>query len=128
MNHTVIVGLGSNIDPQKNIPAARRLLAQEFHVLKESAFVRTKPIGYSDQEDFVNGSVYLETSLKQDALKTKLKQLEKLLGREVSAIKFGPRTIDMDIVVFNGKVVNKDFYERDFLKKAVLELLPDLEY
>jgi len=128
MKNTAIIGLGSNIDPQKNIPAARRLLAHEFHVLKESAFVRTKPIGYSDQDDFINGSVHLETPLKLQELKEKLKQLEKRLGREVSPIKYGPRSIDMDIIVFNGKVVDDDFYEREFLRNAVLELLPEFEY
>ena len=128
MKNTAVIGLGSNIDPQKNIPAARRLLAQEFLVLKESAFIRTKPVGFSEQEDFINGSVYVETPLKRPELKEKLKDLEKRLGREVSPIKYGPRSIDMDIIVFNSKVVDKDFYEREFLQKAVLELIPDLEY
>jgi len=126
--NTAVVGLGSNIDPEKNIEQARRVLAKEFGVLKESAFIRTKPIGYSEQDDFINGSVFLKTPLTHPELKQKLKELEKNLGREVSAIKFGPRTIDMDIIVFNGKVVDKDFYERDFLKNAALELIPELEY
>ena len=128
MTNTAIIGLGSNIDPQKNIPAARKLLAREFRVLKESAFIRTKPIGYSEQDDFINGSVYLETSLERAELKQKLKEFEGKLGREVSTIKYGPRSIDLDIIVYNGKVVDKDFYERDFLKRAALELIPELEY
>src|SRR5262245_20398342 len=99
MTNTAIIGLGSNIDPQKNILAARKLLAQEFRILKESSFIRTKPIGYTEQDDFINGSVYLETSLDRPALKQKLKDLEGKLGREVSSIKFGPRTIDLDIIV-----------------------------
>ena len=54
--------------------------------------------------------------------------MEKDLGRVASAERFGPRTIDLDIVVWNGKVVDKDFYSRDYLKESVLELLPDLQY
>jgi 2-amino-4-hydroxy-6-hydroxymethyldihydropteridine diphosphokinase len=126
--NTAIIGLGSNIDPERNIASARKILAEEFHVLKESTFIRTKPIGYQEQDDFINGSVYLETGLPQEELKHKLKDLEKQLGREASKIKFGPRTIDLDIVIYNGKVVDRDFYEREFLKKAALELIPQLKY
>ena len=72
--------------------------------------------------------MYVETPLKHQELKQKLKDLEKRLGREVSPIKYGPRSIDMDIIVYNGKIVDKDFYDREFLQKAVLELIPGLEY
>lgn len=127
MNRAVI-GLGSNIDPTQNIKKARALLKEHFHVLRESSFVQTKPFGYTQQADFINGCVYIETDLDEIKIKVKLKSLEKELGREVSPIKYGPRSIDMDIVVFNQRVVDRDFYQRDFLKRAVLELLPQLKY
>jgi len=123
-----IIGLGSNIDPNRNIKKARSLLKESFHMLGESRFIQTKPIGYTDQDDFINGSIYIETDLDEGSLKEKLKSLEKKLGRKVSRIKFGPRSIDMDIVIFNEKIVDDDFYNRDFLKIAVLELLPELSY
>ncbi|HLF18468.1 MAG TPA: 2-amino-4-hydroxy-6-hydroxymethyldihydropteridine diphosphokinase [Candidatus Omnitrophota bacterium] len=126
--NTAVIGIGSNISPQKNVKKAKNLLAQTFHVLKESAFIQTKPVGYTDQGDFINGSVYIETALPIEKLSQKMKKLEKQLGRSASPIKYGPRTIDLDIVVFNGEVVDHDFYERDFLKNAVLELIPDLRY
>jgi 2-amino-4-hydroxy-6-hydroxymethyldihydropteridine diphosphokinase len=127
MNKAVI-GLGSNIDARANIARARKLLKQRFSVIGESAFVRTKPVGYLKQDDFINGSVYIETAQSRPLLKRQLKTMEKELGRRASRIKSGPRTIDMDIVVFNGRIVDKDFYKREFLKNAVLELLPGLEF
>ena len=124
----VVVALGSNIDPQKNIEEACQSLKRNFTFLKQSKFIQTAPIGYTDQDDFINGSVLLQTNLSQEEFKAALKAMEKELGREKSTIPYGPRTIDLDIVVFNGKIVDQDFYERGFVKDAVLELLPDLEY
>ncbi len=122
-----IIGLGSNIDPQRNIQKAKKLLAKKFYILAESRFVRTKPVGFKDQPDFLNGAVYLETELKQGSLRQALKNLEVQLGRRVSLQKFGPRTIDLDLIVWNDRVVHNDFYERNFLRKAVFEVFPELE-
>ena len=127
-SHKAVISLGSNINPEENINNACDLLKKHVKVLDKSTFVKTKPIGYKDQDDFLNGAVYVETQLSEHDLKETLKTLEKELGREVSSIKFGPRTIDLDIVVFNEKVVDDDFYSRDFLKTSVLELLPNLNY
>lgn len=127
MNKAVI-GLGSNIDPHNNITLARKLLGAHFAIISESRFIETEPIGFTDQDNFINGSIYIETSLTQNRLKQTLKAIEDEMGRVRSEIKFGPRSIDLDIVVFNGKVIDQDFYERDFLKNSVLEILPELEY
>jgi len=123
-----IIGLGSNIDPKKNISQARQLIADHYKMLKESSFVQTKPVGYVDQDDFINGSIYIETQLNYDQLKANLKIFENQLGRTGSPIKNGPRTIDLDIIIWNEKVKDKDFYERDFLRESVLELIPHLSY
>ena len=124
----VIIGLGSNISPQENIDKARKTLANKFDVIAESTFIETEPVGYTDQDNFINGSVYISTSLDQESLKKTLLQIEDELGRVRSEIKFGPRSIDLDIVVFNNEITDDDFYTRDFVKNAVLELIPDLNY
>ncbi len=126
--NTAIIGLGSNIEPQKNIKHARNFLAQEFKVLDESHFVTTKPIGTTTQPDFLNGAVLIETNLMQDIMRNRLKEIEKILGRTSSPDRYGPRVIDLDILVWNDEVINPDFYERDFVKDEVLELLPELKY
>ena len=124
----VIIAVGSNIEPDKNIAKAREMLAKDFEVVAETAFVPTNPVGYTQQPDFINGAVLLRTDLKLEPLRRHLKKIEDVLGRRRSVLTSGPRTVDLDIVVWNGKLLDPDFYERDYLKKAVLELVPDLNY
>ncbi len=127
MPHEVVIGLGSNIDPEANLEQAVQELKSRFKVSKRSQWTRTKPIGIQDQPDFYNGALLLETELEQQSLKKELKRIEDLLGRDRSLPKFGPRTIDLDILIWNKKVVDEDYYERDFLRKGVEEIIPDLE-
>ena len=127
MPHEVVIGLGSNIDPEANLEQAVQELESRFKVSKRSQWVRTKPIGIQDQPDFYNGALLMETELEQQSLKKELKRIEDILGRDRSLPKFGPRTIDLDILIWNKKVVDKDYYERDFLRKGVEEIIPDLE-
>ena len=127
MPHEVVIGLGSNIDPEANLEQAVLQLKSRFKVSKRSQWTRTKPIGIQDQPDFYNGALLMETELEQQSLKKELKQIEDILGRDRSLPKFGPRTIDLDILIWNKKVVDEDYYERDFLRKGVEEIIPDLE-
>ncbi len=127
MPHEVVIGLGSNIDPEANLEQAVLELKSRFKVSKLSQWTRTKPIGIQDQPDFYNGALLMETELEQQSLKKELKRIEDILGRDRSLPKFGPRTIDLDILIWNKKVVDEDYYERDFLRKGVEEIIPDLK-
>ena len=127
MPHEVVIGLGSNIDPEANLEQAVQELKSRFKVSKRSQWTRTKPIGIQDQPDFYNGALLMETELEQQSLRKELKRIEDILGRDRSLPKFGPRTIDLDILIWNKKVVDEDYYERDFLRKGVEEVIPDLE-
>ena len=127
MPHEVVIGLGSNIDPEANLEQAVLELKSRFKVSKRSKWTRTKPIGIQDQPDFYNGALLMETELEQQSLKKELKRIEDILGRDRSLPKFGPRTIDLDILIWNKKVVDEDYYERDFLRKGVEEIIPDLK-
>ena len=127
--NTAILGLGSNVDPQKNIQLARKCLCEEFNILNESKFVSTLPIGVIDQPDFINGAVLVQTELGYEEFCAQLKTIERQMGRPIDSGKnYGPRIIDIDVLVWNGKVMNQDFYERDFVKNFVLELSPALKY
>ncbi|MCD6115578.1 2-amino-4-hydroxy-6-hydroxymethyldihydropteridine diphosphokinase, partial [bacterium] len=64
--------------------------------------------------------------MTMDAFARFLKDVEKSLKRERTENKFGPRTIDLDIVVWNNAVIDDDVYTRGFLKKAVKFLIPDI--
>ena len=107
MNRTVI-GLGSNIEPEKNIQNARTTLAQEHCVLAESRFIVTKPVGEITQPDFINGTVLIETDLTIEQLKPILKKTEIRLGRKEKHLRCGPREIDLDIVTWNQKIIDHD--------------------
>ncbi len=126
MNQAVIA-IGSNIDPEKNIGMAIDSIKVNLELLAESVFVTTKPIGNINPPDFMNGALLISTHMKRPELKRWLKGVEKKLGRIKSGDKNGPRTIDLDIAVWNGKIVDNDVHERDYLKNAVFELLPDLK-
>ena len=128
MTNKAVIGLGSNIDPKANIVKAQEALKSYFFILRKSKFVRTKPIGRSEQDDFINGAMLVETHLDLYELRAFLKHLEVKLGRQENKDPFAARVIDLDIVVYNGKIMDPDFYERDFLKKSTLELIPDLKY
>lgn len=126
MNRAVI-GVGSNIEPDANIAAARRRIARAHKLLAESQFVETEPIGYDDQPNFINGVILVETDMDRETLKGWLGGVETDLGRVRSENRCGPRTIDLDIVVWNGSVVDEDVYVRPFLREAVLQVWPELD-
>lgn len=127
MNQAAIA-FGSNIDPSENIQKTKKYILDCAVILGESRVTQTKPIGVKDQPDFLNGSWLITTDLSQEALNQRLKKIENVLGRDRSAEKFGPRTIDLDIIVWNNAIVDPDVYTRDFLKAEISELLPDLKF
>ncbi len=120
--NTCIIGIGSNINAPSNIKKMLGILGQKATIIQVSSFVKTSPIGIKSQPDFTNGAVKVETELPKKDLIEYLKQIEDILGRDRSAPKFGPRTMDLDIVIWNGKIVDKDYYTRDFLQRSVDEL------
>lgn len=122
----VVVGIGSNIDPAQNITKVKQKLGSKHRVIATSSFIETKPVGYLDQANFINGAILIDTEMEYKELRNWLREIEKALGRIRGENKFGPRTIDLDIVVWNGKVVDEDVYERGFLRNSILEVCPDL--
>lgn len=77
------------------------------------------------QPDFINTGCLLHTQLEQDELLKQLKQIEECLGRKPFNSD-EPRTIDLDLAVWEGTIVDADVYSRDFLQAIVIELLPEL--
>jgi 2-amino-4-hydroxy-6-hydroxymethyldihydropteridine diphosphokinase len=103
----VYVALGSNIKPEQNIKEAVRLLASRCKLLAVSRVYQTKPVGKTDQPDFLNAAALIETGLGAADLKAQvLRDIEQTLGRVRSADKNAPRTIDLDITLFNDEVLN----------------------
>jgi 2-amino-4-hydroxy-6-hydroxymethyldihydropteridine diphosphokinase len=124
----IVVALGSNIEPEKNIPEALQSIADNFFFIKKSQFIYTEPRGYKNQPDFLNGAVLIKSKCNKAGVIRILKEIERKLGRQKRALKNGPRKIDLDLIVFNRKVVDEDVFDRDFLQRSILELLPQFDF
>ncbi|MBW7996970.1 MAG: 2-amino-4-hydroxy-6-hydroxymethyldihydropteridine diphosphokinase [Candidatus Glassbacteria bacterium] len=125
--NTAVVSVGSNIEPERNVRAAKDLLAAGHELVSCSEFVRTEPIGHPEQPDFLNGAFLVRTGLNRRDFRASLKEIENRLGRLRRPDKYAARRIDLDIVVWNGRIVDRDYYTRDFVRSACRQLLPDLE-
>lgn len=117
-----IIGIGSNINAEENVSRMLEILKSHVDIVKVSALIKTKPVGIKNQPDFTNGAVKIKTSIDQPELNHLLKNIEDQMGRDRTAPKFGPRNIDLDIIVWNNKIVDKDYYTRDFIRKSVEEI------
>ncbi len=125
MNRAVI-SVGSNISPQQSVEAALRILREEQHLLKASTFMLTDPVPPARGAKFLNGAFLIETALEQEDLKNYLKKIEEKLGRVRGPDKYAPRTMDLDIIVYNGRIVDNDYYEYYFVQRAVKEIMPEV--
>jgi 2-amino-4-hydroxy-6-hydroxymethyldihydropteridine diphosphokinase len=123
LENTVIISIGSNINASVNISRMISLLRQYVHITGMSPLLQTKAIGITNQPDFTNGAVSVTTQLGRESLRDILKRIEDALGRDRSLPAFGPRTMDLDIVVWNDNIVDDDYYTRDFLKDSVDALM-----
>lgn len=125
--NTVILSVGSNLDAKANIERAREIISKELTLLRESVFARTKAVDMATAPDFLNGAFLVETTLDAGELKSYLLDIETKLGRDPEHGINESRTIDLDIIVFDGIVVSDDFERYAFVREAVLELAPELK-
>lgn len=102
--HIAYLLLGSNIDKERNMIAAVRLLAQAVSITAISSVYETAPAGNEHQESFLNAAVIAESPLSPEDLKARLAAIEQQLGRRRTDDRNAPRTIDLDIVVFDHQV------------------------
>lgn len=95
------VGLGSNLQPERNVPGIIRLLIEEFGALRVSPVLRTRPVGIHTPHDFFNAVVYVETDLPSNQLKEIFNNIEERLGRDRAdtARHTKDRPADLDIVM-----------------------------
>jgi len=106
MSITAYIGLGSNVgDKAASCRKALDLLGRIGRVVRVSSFYSTEPIGYPDQDDFINAVAELETGLSPLALLAACHVIEDELGRS-RLLRWGPRTIDLDILLYGDQVMN----------------------
>lgn len=122
----IIILLGSNIQPAKNLKKALDFLGEHTRIKSCSSVWRTEAVG-SDGPNFLNMAVEIETDLGADEIKNQLiKDIETRLGRVRTADKYAPRTIDLDIVLVNDQVLDSDLWHKAFVALPVSEIRPDL--
>ncbi len=125
--HTTYLLIGSNIQPQINIQAALKLLRGMYPIIDCSGIWKTTAYG-SQGPDFLNIVVKIESNLDQDAIKEQIiRPIETQLKRERFANKNAPRTIDVDIIIYDEKVIDQGLWNKFFITVPVAELLPQLK-
>lgn len=107
---TVYIGLGSNMEsPKLHVTNAIKALGeiQSTHTKKTSSLYKSKPVGPPDQDDYINAVAELETELAPLELLDKIQIIENEHGR-VRNERWGPRTLDLDILMFGDEVINNE--------------------
>ena len=131
------VGLGSNLgDRQATLDAALSALADdpEIDVVAVSAVRETDPVGLTQQPRFLNAAAAVETELDPRSLLERLLAIERRLGRTRAGPRFGPRTIDLDLLVYGSErlaepgleLPHPRLHERRFVLEPLAELDPGL--
>ncbi|HVP16689.1 MAG TPA: 2-amino-4-hydroxy-6-hydroxymethyldihydropteridine diphosphokinase [candidate division Zixibacteria bacterium] len=129
------LSLGSNIEPEKNMLEAVRLLSHHVKVLKASTVYLTEPLQGKSQPEYYNCVIKVETDIEPLKLKFDvLRPIEAELGRKRIKDKFASRTIDIDIILYGNLAVSTkelvlpdpDIQERAFLAIPLCEIEPDL--
>jgi 2-amino-4-hydroxy-6-hydroxymethyldihydropteridine diphosphokinase len=133
----VYVGIGSNLDsPLEQVKSAIRELNSlpETHCTGQSACYRSTPMGPQDQPDYINAVVALETRLSPRSLLHELQQLEQAHGRLRGGSRWGPRTLDLDILLYADEVIDDPdlqiphpgIMQRNFVLFPLYEVAPEI--
>lgn len=132
--HKAYIAIGSNLgDKLENIKQAMDMIEAKDHtcITKKSTLIETEPVGYQDQDTFINGVFMIKTLLTPIKLINWLLSIEKELKRE-RIIKWGPRTIDLDIIYYDNIISCNEaivlphprMHERDFVLRPLNEIAP----
>jgi 2-amino-4-hydroxy-6-hydroxymethyldihydropteridine diphosphokinase len=133
-----VIGLGGNLDaPADRVRRARKALAgsEGIREVAFSSLYRSRPMGPQDQPDYVNAVMAIETDLEPLALLDRLQAIEVLEGRVRIGERWGPRTLDLDLLVFGNQVIqhprltvpHPGLAVREFVLHPLAEILPDLD-
>ena len=133
------IAIGSNLaSPLEQVNAAVQALGEipESRIIAVSSFYRTPPLGPQDQPDYLNAAVVLETALTAETLLDNTQRIELQQGRVRKAERWGPRTLDLDIMLFGHDVISTerltvphyDMKNRWFMLWPLFEVAPDLTF
>ena len=131
------IAIGSNLaSPLEQVNAAVQALGEipQSKIVAVSSFYRTPPLGPQDQPDYLNAAVVLETALDAETLLDNTQRIELQQGRVRKSERWGPRTLDLDIMLFGHETINTerltvphyDMKNRGFMLWPLFEVAPDL--
>lgn len=131
------IGLGSNLaQPQRQVLLALRALAEipRTHLVAASRLYRSVPLGPANQPDYINAVAALDTDLSPEQLLDALQAIEQAQGRVRGNVRWGPRTLDLDLLLYGDAVIGSTrltvphpgLAERSFVLYPLYELVPDL--
>jgi 2-amino-4-hydroxy-6-hydroxymethyldihydropteridine diphosphokinase len=134
---TVYIGIGSNLgNRQSNCEESVRRIRElkDVKVTAVSSFYETSPVGGPPQPMYINGVICLETETCPAELLAELKNIEKIMGRSFTGLRDLPRTIDLDILIYENSVIKTKelevphprMHERYFVLKGLAEVAPDI--
>ncbi|MFY9996481.1 MAG: 2-amino-4-hydroxy-6-hydroxymethyldihydropteridine diphosphokinase [Leclercia sp.] len=133
------IAIGSNLaSPLEQVNAAVQAMGDipQTRVVALSAFYRTPPLGPQDQPDYLNAAIALQTALSADTLLDHTQRIELQQGRVRKAERWGPRTLDLDIMLFGDEVIHSerltvphyDMKRRGFMLWPLFEIAPQLSF
>ena len=133
------IAIGSNLaSPLEQVNAAVLALGDipQTRVVALSSFYRTPPLGPQDQPDYLNAAIALETVLSAEALLDNTQRIELQQGRVRKEERWGPRTLDLDIMLFGDAQIHTerltvphyDMKRRGFMLWPLFEIAPDLTF
>jgi 2-amino-4-hydroxy-6-hydroxymethyldihydropteridine diphosphokinase len=123
--HLAYLNLGSNIQPETNLPKALKLLSEYGEILKVSNVWESEAVG-TEGPNYLNACAKFMSIFTQTGLKDKvISPIEEQIGRKRSEDKYAPRTIDIDIVLFDERPVNHDFWKLAFVVVPLAEIYPE---
>jgi len=126
MMHNASLLIGSNINPVKNLPLAFSKLKESVYIIHSSRVWHTSAVG-SRGPDFLNAAIEIKTDLSREKLKGEvLQKIELNLGRVRTVNKNAPRTIDLDIILFDGEILDQNLWVKSFIALPMADIHPSL--
>jgi 2-amino-4-hydroxy-6-hydroxymethyldihydropteridine diphosphokinase len=127
----IYLGVGSNIEPAANLRLAVRELRRRFGKIEQSSVYRSPPVGF-EGDDFLNMVVSAETALLPQEVVRELGEIHRVAGRERDGDKLLPRTLDIDLLLYDDAVVDDadvqlpraDVLDYAFVLRPLAELAP----
>lgn len=133
--HRVFLGIGGNIDPERNIKLGIDIIRDRFTLVQLSPAYRSEPWGVSEpQADYINLAAEIRTAKDIFSIRGELCWIEKLIGRKRTGDKFAPRPLDIDLLLFDdmtgehagGPLPHPQLTTQQFVYLPMMDIAPDL--